>query len=65
MPRLMDVKKLMEYLSLGRNRARDVGAEANAIVRIGGRVLYDRNKIDAYIDRIGGGENDAGNRKDA
>lgn len=28
----------------------DLGKGANAIVRIGKRVLYDRRKIDSYID---------------
>lgn len=53
MPRLMDIKKLMEYLSLGRNKAMEVGHEAGAVIHLGTRTLYDRLKIDAYIDRIG------------
>ena len=55
MPRLMDIKKLMEYLSLGKGSAKDVGAKADAVIRIGRRVVYDRMKIDAYIDSLGGG----------
>lgn len=50
----MDIKKLMEYLSLGRNSAMDAGKEADAVIRFKGRTLYDRKKIDEWIDRIGG-----------
>lgn len=48
--RLMGLPELMRYTSLGRNSAMDLGKSANAIVRIGKRVLYDRRKIDSYID---------------
>ena len=48
--RLMGISELMRYTSLGRNTAIDLGKNANAIVRIGKRVLYDRQKIDSYID---------------
>lgn len=48
--RLMKIDDLMRYTSLGRNTAMNLGKSANAIVRIGTRVLYDRKKIDRYID---------------
>ena len=48
--RLMGIAELMRYTSLGRNTAMDLGKNASAIVRIGKRVLYDRQKIDSYID---------------
>lgn len=48
--RLMGISELMLYTSLGRNSAMDLGKSANAIVRVGKRVLYDRRKIDSYID---------------
>ena len=48
--RLMGVSELMRYTSLGRNSAMDLGKDANAIVRMGKRVLYDRQKIDKWID---------------
>ena len=54
MPRLLGIKQLMEYINVGRNTARRVGIEAEATVRIGGRVLYDRLKIDEWIERTGG-----------
>lgn len=50
--RLMGIGELMRYTSLGRNSAMDFGKSANAIVRIGKRVLYDRRKIDSYIDSL-------------
>lgn len=48
--RLMGISELMRYTSLGRNTAMELGKNSNAIVRIGKRVLYDRRKIDQYID---------------
>ena len=49
--RLMGIKELMAYTSLGRNSALELGKNACAIVRIGKRVLYDRKKIDIWIDQ--------------
>lgn len=49
--RLLDIKELCFYLSLGRNNASELGKEAGARVQFGTRVLYDRKKIDAWIDR--------------
>lgn len=49
--RLMGIKGLMAYTSLGRNSALELGKNACAIVRIGKRVLYDRKKIDIWIDQ--------------
>ena len=49
----MNINDLMRYLNLGRNSSRNLGKSANAIVRIGTRVLYDRKKIDSYIDSQG------------
>lgn len=49
--RLMGIKELMDYTSLGRNSALELGKNACAIVRIGKRVLYDRKKIDIWIDQ--------------
>ncbi len=51
--RLMGISELMRYTSLGRNKAMDLGKNASAIVRIGRRVLYDRQKIDTWIDQQG------------
>ena len=48
--RLLGITELMRYTSLGRNSAIDLGKTSCAVVRVGGRVLYDRKKIDAWID---------------
>lgn len=48
--RLMGIEELMRYTSLGRNSALELGKSACAIVRMGKRVLYDRKKIDSWID---------------
>lgn len=48
--RLMGISELMRYTSLGRNTAMELGKSSNAIVRMGKRVLYDRRKIDKWID---------------
>ena len=48
--RLLGMPELMRYTSLGRNRAADLGKSAGAVVRVGKRVLYDRVKVDKWID---------------
>lgn len=50
--RLMDIDELCQYVSLGRNSAATLGKAAEAIVRVGRRVLYDKKKIDAYIETL-------------
>lgn len=52
MSRLLDLKGLMAYTSLGRHGARALAEKADAVIRYGGRVLFDRKKIDAYIDTM-------------
>lgn len=49
MGRWMNIKDLMEYTTLGRNYAREVGEKAGAVVRFGRRIVYDRDKIDEYL----------------
>ena len=48
--RLLDASEVCYYPSLGRNRgiefARSIGAE----IKVGRRSLYDRAKIDRYLD---------------
>lgn len=50
--RLFTVRELMEYTTLGRNRAIDFGEKYGARVKIGRRVMYDRARIDAAIDDL-------------
>ena len=56
MKRLLDVKELAAYCSIGICTAREWGREIGAERRIGRRVLYDRVAVDKEIDRMGRGE---------
>ena len=59
-PRLLNLKLLQSYVGLGEKRAAQLGREAGAVVRYGSRVLYDRERIDQYIDQLReGGHNGA------
>ena len=51
-PRLLGLKALMEYTGLGAKRAAQLGREAAAVVRYGTRILYDREAVDRYNDRL-------------
>lgn len=51
-PRLINLELLRAYTGLGEKRAAQLGREAQAIVRYGTRVLYDREQIDRYIDQL-------------
>ena len=48
--RLIDLQDLKTYLSVGDTTARKIATASGAAFRIGGRTLYDRAKVDAYID---------------
>lgn len=48
--RYLSTKELQNYLTLGRVSAEKVGKEANARIKIGTRVLWDKTKIDAYME---------------
>ena len=50
--RLLNLNDLMMYIGVGRNKAIDFGKESGSIVRIGRRVLYDRERVDKYIDSL-------------
>ena len=50
--RLLGIRELMEYTSLGRNSAMQLGLDSGAKIKFGKRVLYDRHKIDRYIDML-------------
>ena len=54
--RLMDTEELRAYTNLGRNNAMKLGEEIGAKVKIGKRVLWDRSKIDQYLDELTGAE---------
>lgn len=50
--RWLDINLLTKHTHLGVNRARDLGVASGAAVRFGGRILYDREKIDAYLEQL-------------
>ena len=52
--RLMDAEELRAYTNLVRNNAMKLGEEIGAKVRIGRRVLWDRRKIDEYLNSLTG-----------
>ena len=50
--RMLSLKEAQAYLGLSRGTARPFCEKANAIVRIGGRVLVDRFALDKAIDEL-------------
>ena len=50
--RMLSMKEAMNYLRLSRNTTRAFCVKANAIVRIGGRVLIDKFALDKAIDEL-------------
>lgn len=52
--RLIDTDELRIYLNIGRNNAMKFGEEIGAKVRIGRRVLWDKQVIDNYFDSLTG-----------
>lgn len=47
---------LMKYLSVGEETAKQIGRQAGATIIIGKKkVIYNRTKVDEYIDKITGG----------
>lgn len=50
----MDTEELRAYTNLGRNNAMKLGEEIGAKVKIGKRVLWDKVKIDQYLNNLTG-----------
>lgn len=55
--RMLSLREAQAYLGLSRNTARLFCEKANAIVRIGGRVLVDRFALDNALDKLKEEEN--------
>lgn len=53
-PRLLDTNELTSYIGMGRNKAVILGDEIGARVQIGKRVLWDKMKIDQYLNSLTG-----------
>ena len=49
--RLLDANEVCIYLSLGRNKGIEFAKQIGAEVKIGRRALYDKAKIDQYINQ--------------
>lgn len=52
--RLMDTDELRAYMNLGRDNAMKLGEEIGAKIKVGKRVLWDRVKINQYLDELTG-----------
>lgn len=50
--RMLDVKGLMVYLGLGKNKAVEWAKTMKAERRYGKRILYDKKVIDAELDKL-------------
>lgn len=48
--RLLDANEVCMYLSLGRNKGIEFAKSIGSEVKIGRRALYDKIKIDKYLD---------------
>jgi len=48
--RLLDASEVCYYLSLGRNRGVEFAKSIGAEMKVGRRSLYDRVKIDHYLN---------------
>lgn len=48
--RLLSITEFCTYASVGRNRARDLAETADAVFRVGRRVMIDRIKFDKFCD---------------
>ena len=49
----VDTKELQAMLSCGRETACKIGTEAGAKLQVGKRVLWNVDKVQAYIDSLG------------
>lgn len=50
--RLLDANEVCYYLSLGRNRGVEFAKSIGAEVKVGRRCLYDRVKLDQYLNEL-------------
>ena len=50
--RYLNEKGLCEYTTLGRGSARNFARAAGAAIKIGKRVVYDRTKIDEFMESM-------------
>lgn len=48
----VDIAELQELCGCGRKTAYDIGIQADAVIRIGRRVLFSVPKIEKYLESI-------------
>ena len=48
--RYMGIEELKQYIAVGTSTAIKIGKDAGAAFKLGRRTLYDRVKIDAYME---------------
>jgi len=51
----VDLINLQDMLCVGRNTAEEIGKNANAIIKIGRRKLYNVEKIKTYLNELSEG----------
>ena len=51
----VDISQLQSMLCCGRKTALKIGTDANAVFRIGKRLLFNVEKIQAYLNKISEG----------
>ena len=58
-PIMVDIKDLQTMTGLSKNKAMQVGKDADAVVRLGiRRTLYNVQKVQSYINSRTGAQND-------
>ncbi|MBQ9258173.1 MAG: hypothetical protein IJ181_13815 [Acidaminococcaceae bacterium] len=49
--RYVNIRELMEYTGLGRNKAYELAELACCKIKLNRRALYDLQKVDAYLEK--------------
>lgn len=56
--RLLSIDECCDYVGMGRNKTRALMHEIGADLKIGSRSLFDKKRIDEYIDSLISGRNE-------
>lgn len=49
--RLLSIREMEEYIGLKRRAIIEFGNKHGFIVRIGGRIMFDRKKVDEWLEK--------------
>lgn len=52
--RYLDIQALCSYTNVGRSTAKNIATQAGAVIKYGRRVVYDREKIDRFMESLAG-----------